>query len=438
MRPYIILFIAVLLPHVGCADLTKSATLDEVLALATRPELPNKICGYDYERSKALGRLEDWPEVSPQDEARIAAAFTASLRATHTVIRGAGASGLGRRKHSEEISAIFELAEQDTNLIGCFFTSYTLLREVDPPLYELRRGLGSNNPDLRTATMDAIASCKAFALRHELEATLSGSFYIRSHAARALGQLRMRESAPALRRALDSDPENSEVAYAITQLGSDTDIAAVLPLLKSRSKYLRRIVADGLWTAKLDNPRAACDALIEALSDPSNDVEFCDPSDDVRISAMRALGHFREPRAIAPIRKLIAKRTQGNYGDDRTEYVDAICAIGGADAIALLDDMITEFRDICRLELALIRFASPSSARAVWIEYCKDPIRESPGSDTEAVGYIGAISVLAACADAELLRDIQDRWSSTKDTCEKRAFESLVAKIKVRLNKSEP
>ena len=221
-------------------------------------------------------------------------------------------------------------------------------------------------------------------------------------------------------------PENAEVAYAITQLGSDADIAAVLPLLKSKIKDVRRIVADGLWTAKLVNQRMACDALLEALPDPAY---------DVRISVMRALGHFREPRAIAPIRELIAHRTQGYSWDDRGYYVDAVSAIGGKDAISLLDDMVMEFRENCGLEPALIRFASPSSARAVWIAYLKDPIRASGGGDVATVGYQDATSVLAACADAELLHDIQVRLSSTNDSYEKPALESLIAQIKARLNK---
>ena len=417
-----------LLLRVGAAELPKSATLDDVLALATRPEPPTKESSYDVERFKALQRLQDWPPAAPEDEARIAAAFTTSLRATNTNIRNAGAWGLGRRGRSEAIPTIFEFAENDSALIGCFFDIYTLGREVEPPLDYLRRGLRSKNPYTRIATLAAIASGKAVTLRPELEAALATdpSSHVRDRAARALSQLHLRESAPALRRALADGLESEGVAYGLTQLGSDADIAAVLPLLKSKNESLRRTVAAGLSTANLANPRPACDALLETIRDPSN---------DVRIATIRALGHFREPRAIAPIREIIAHPPQPISWNDGRYYVDAVSAIGGADAIALLNDMVAGFRKHCGLEAALVRFATPSSARAVWVVYLKDPIRANPGSDVMSTGYKDSLKVLAACADTELLREIQERLSASKDYYEKSALEELVSKIQARLNK---
>ena len=428
VRSYLFLSLALLLLRVGAAELPKSATLDDVLALATRPERPAKESGNDDERCTALRRLQDWPLAAPEDEARIAAAFTSSLRATNSNICNAGAWGLGRRGHSEAIPTIFELAEKDCNLIGCFFQNYTLGREVEPPLDYLRRGLRSKNPDTRAATLDAIPSCKAVTLRPELEATLATdpSSRVRDYAASALYQLRLRESSPVFRRALASGPESEYVAYGLTQLGSDADIAAVLPLLKSKNESLRRTVAAGLSTANLTNSRPACDALLEAIRDPSH---------DVRIATIRALGHFREPRAIAPIREIIAHPPQPISWNDGHYYVDAVSAIGGADAIALLDDMVAGFRKHSGLEAALVRFATPSSARAVWAVYLKDPIRANPGSELPSAGYKDSLDVLTACADAELLREIQARLSASKDYYENRALEKLVPKIQARLNK---
>ncbi|MEA3208372.1 MAG: hypothetical protein QOE70_1429 [Chthoniobacter sp.] len=352
-----------LLPAVAAAaKLPKVATLDDVLRLAVRPEQPTKENGYDVERCDALKRLQEWPAVAPQDEARIATAFTISLRATNGNIRNAGAWGLGRRGHSEAIPAIFELGEKDSNLIGCFFQLYTHGREVQPPLDLLRRGLRSKNPDTRCASLFAVVGCKAISLRPEVETLLAAdpTSRVRDEAASTLSQLRLRASAPALRRALAAGLESGGVVYGLTQLGSDDDIAAVLPLLKSKREDLRRIVAAGLATAQLANSQPACDALLEALHDPSS---------EVRGAVFRALVHF----------------------------------------------------------------GSPSSGRAVWAAYLKDPIRASPGSSR--IGYYDGLEVLAACADAELLRQIQDRLTTTKDNNEKSTLEEVVSRIQTRLNK---
>lgn len=417
MRSYLSLVLATFVVSLSAAELPKSATLDEVLALATEN-------GYDVER--AIQRLQFWPEVKATDEARIAAAFYASLRATNGNIRSGGAWGLGRRGHGEAIPTIMDLGENDPNLIEGFFQAYTNGREVEPPIDLLRRGLRSKNTNTRRAILGAIANCKASALRSEVETVLASdtSASIRDHAARTLSQLKLPESAPALRRALAAGLASGAAAYGLTQLGSDDDIAAVLPLLKSRNEDLRRTVAAGLSTARLVNSRPACDALLETLDDPNN---------DVRVAVVQALGHFRDTRALAPIQELIS-HPQGRISEPRY-YVDAISAIGGADAIALLDSMVQGFRDLCGLEQALVRFGSASSARAVWAVYLKDPIRANPGSDVLSVGYYDALDVLAACADAKLLREIQDRLRTTKDYDEKLAFEKLVGRIQTRLNK---
>jgi hypothetical protein len=351
-------------PAAHAAKLPKVATFDDVLTLAVRPEQPTKENGYDVERCDALKRLQEWPAVAPQDEARIAAALSVSLRATNGNVRNAGAWGLGRRGHSEAIPTIFELGEKDSNLIGCFFQLCTHGREVQAPIDLLRRGLRSRNPDTRYASLQAIVFCKAIVLRPDIEMILASdpTPYVRDEAASTLSQLRLRDSAPALRRALAAGLESGGVVYGLTQLGSDDDIAAVLPLLKSKNEDLRQIVAAGLSTAQLVNSKPAIDALLETLHDPSK---------EVRVSVVRAL--------------------------------------------------------VC--------FGSPSSGRAVWAAYLKDPIRANPGSDVSHTGYYDDLDVLAACADAELLGQIQDRLSTTKDYYEKSALEKLVSRIQTRLNK---
>jgi len=56
-------------------------------------------------------------------------------------------------------------------------------------------------------------------------------------------------------------------------------------------------------------------------------------------------------------------------------------------------------------------------------------------SDINSIGYHSGMSVLAACADADLLPQIQERLNASKDRYEKAALEKVVSQIKTRLNK---
>ena len=430
MRSYLTLIVAILLAPFGAAELPTPTTLDAVLALATRPEQPTREDGIELERLNAFQRLRIWPRVTPKDEARITAAFYAALEAKNEEIRKAGAYGLGQRGHSEAIPTILKLGEKDSLLISCFFVLYTSGREVAPPVDLLRRSLRSKNPGTRLTTLQAIAFCKATALRREVEEVLATdeSSNAREWAGNALWEFGLPESVPALRNALTIGEQSQGVVRGLTQLGSDEDIAAVLPLLKSKDETLRRTVAKGLAYANPKNSRPACDALLEALNDRSN---------DVRIDAMLALGHFREKRAISQIReRLTAQPPRPISWDDIHFYVDAVRSIGGEEAIALLDSMVTlGFRNSFGLEDALTHFASPSSARAVWEAYLKDPIRVNPSSDVGTTGYHKALDVLAACADTDLLQKIQDRLPTTRDEHENSALAKLIARIQTRLNR---
>lgn len=295
----------------------------------------------------------------------------------------------------------------------------------------LRRGLHSEDAGTRRSTARAIEHYKAVELRVDLEAVLKSdpSDDVRDEAANTLWLLKLRKSAPALRRAFDSGFRSGGVVYGLIQLGSDADIAAVLPLLKSEEEGFRRIVASGLRTATLVNSRPACDALLEALRDPSY---------EQRLDAVIALGHFREVRAIPRIRELLTHPPPPRpiSWDDQRAIVDAVSAIGGPKAIALLDEMVQmKYRHHFGLEEALIHFGSPSSGRAIWKAYRKDPIRVSVGGDVTTIGDEDAIGVLAACADAELLQEIRERFTDTKDRDETEALGKLIVRIQARLKK---
>ena len=371
MRANFIILIVSLFVSLASAELPKTATLDEILAVATRPEQPAKGNGYDVERYNALERLRTWPKASPEDEKRIAAAFYASLRATNALIQETGASGLGHLGYAKAIPTIMELGEKDQELIRLFFQSYGHKDQTAQVIDALRHGLHSQNPYVRHAVLVAIERCNAVALRTNVETIIFSDpvAWVRKDATSTLMSLGPLESLPAFRQAFASGLRSESVVYALARYGNDDDILAVLPLLKSKDENLRRSVAQGLSKVQLVNLQPACDALLEALHDSSN---------EVRIAAMQALGHFHDSRAIAPIHELILHPPRPISYDDRHYYVEAVSAIGGPKAIALLNDMVQEgFATFFGLEPALARFGSPSSARAVWAAYLKDPIRKN-------------------------------------------------------------
>jgi HEAT repeat protein len=408
--------------------LPPTASLDEVLARSTQSDAAATERGYDTDQYEALERLGEWPEVSTKDNERIVAALTTALGADNGNIRNVGARGLGRRGHADSIATIMDLGRDDANLIGCFFSGYTLGRDIDPPVESLRQGLVLENSNARREVLRAIADCRATSLRVEVEAILGSNAppAVRDEAATTLCRLKLRESAPALRKAFDGGLQTGGVSYGLTQLGDDHDIAAVLPLLKSKSEYLRRTVAAGLFTAQLDNPMPAREALLDALGDSSQ---------DVRISAVKALGRFQESRALPAIRELVLHPhpRQPLRWEEKRYYIEAIVAIGGGEAVRLLDEMLPQFRKQFGLERAMIGFGSPSSARAIWTAYLADPLR--PGRDCLfTVGYQNALPVLATCADADLLGEIEARLAVTHDVYhEEPALRKLVADIRTRL-----
>ena len=63
MRFGLALLTVFLLAASVAAELPASATLDDVLALATRREQPTQANGYDLERCRAVERLQAWPEI---------------------------------------------------------------------------------------------------------------------------------------------------------------------------------------------------------------------------------------------------------------------------------------------------------------------------------------------------------------------------------------
>ena len=426
MRIFLTFLGALICVAAGAAEIPASATLDEVLSLATRQEPSNIDLEYHTERCSALKRLGEWPKTSAADETRITDALLAALSERADGIKTAGIWSLGDRGHSEAIPAIITLGEKQPIFIQSFFQRYLRHPHAEPPVKFLRPGLLSKNWSVQYEILRAIVSCKAVALRADVEAVLDSdsSDTILVQAALALGELGLRESVPALRRAFAKRPQLGGAAWALTQVGDEADITAMIPLLRSKDEDVRRNVASVFSSAKIGNSRAACDALLETLNDPS---------ESIQMAAVEALAHFKDPRALVPIRELLKRPVSWH---DHWTYVEAISAIGGKEALTLLNDMVAMgWLRHFGLEKALIHYASPSSARAVWKEYLKNPIRANPGSDVLVTGYFEALDVLAACADSELFLDIRVRKIESIDPHEKAALGELLERIKARLNR---
>ena len=76
----------------------------------------------------------------------------------------------------------------------------------------------------------------------------------------------------------------------------------------------------------------------------------------------------------------------------------------------------TAIRNRSNLNRTLTLFASPSSGRAVWKEYLRDPIHEP--LDFHGL-FEEVVRVLVACADADLLKQIRERFDDPDDPDEK-------------------
>lgn len=432
-------------PHDGGAHRgsPEAPTLEEVLSIATRPEQPTKGIGYDVARRDALRSLELWPKVSVEDEVRIAAAFDNSLHEANGNYCSTAAVGLGRRGHTEAIPTIIELGQKDPNLINSFFVGYTRPPKGEIPVELLRSALHSKNPDTRAEILKAIASCRAVTLRTDVEEVLENdnAGQVIREAALTLRQFQNPASAAPLRRVFARD-KSPNVASALIQLGNDADVISVLPLLKSKSSGIRDLTARGLCTANLIDSKPACDALLESLrgSRALRDYRI----DPTTFDTLRALGHFRETRAIPILRDLLKPSPDLISNQYSRYYVDPITAIGGPEAIKLLEDMVQMGYRAFDVEKALVHFASPSSGRVVWEEYQKHPICFLPNSDAQPGGYLDALDVLAACADAEVLSEIRKRarlpmvttseYLAGSQAMEKDYLEKLIPRIQARLN----
>ena len=409
-------------------------SLDELIAIATKPVPSSRSAGYDLSQPQqdAIKKIRDMPTYTVEDEAKIVATFQKLRRSPDGIVADGAMWSLGHRNHQELLPEFFSeiVADSDeyaANRVRSFVRS--LPGEPpsgEPPLALLRQGLENSNANFRRVVLEVIDKFKAGELRQEIESHMLGDpeESIRVAAASLLATLGIRESVPALRRAVQGSPRLMvAAAKSLALLGSDADLDMLLPLLKSPSKEMRGAILSGLNEMQLADPHPVADALVPLLDDPAR---------SLRIAAMKALGKLRDPRALPAIQALL-KSKKPPHGEEADDIIRALGSIGDDASVALLNTM---WLNSSTVQQEVLRIAHPSSGYAAWDAYLCDPIKANPGSDVLTTGNNYALRMLETLADEEIFRAIRIRSGKQGAVdWEKGALEELAGKLALRFPK---
>jgi HEAT repeat protein len=406
--------------------LERGAPLAHLVALANRSAITSARTGYDDVRCEALRLLGEQPKWARVREKAIKDALLAALSAEQPQIRNAGAAALGRRGYSSEVVTLFARLEADPEPLVHFFRALKS-PEKDPPVEPLRKGLYSANPAARAVCAEVVGLCRAKRLTQELKELIESDTDpgVRDQAAIALALLGARDSRDALLRLRQRGYQSPSLMRAMIELGGDEQVQGLLPLLWDRDAEIRKLVAEGLTKMPLHDRKTATLGLLATLRDSS-------PT--VRIASAQALASFREPQAISILRETLPEAR--NYSvEQRTALVNAVAAFGEELSIPLLNDMLDwRFREECGLEVALAKYAHPTSGVAAWRAYVDD--LEKAKTRRYLVGeYIAALQIVSACADADLLKSVQETAAATTDSEVKRRLEQVAETVARRLAK---
>lgn len=411
--------------------------LDELIAIAagqTAVQIDRSELIYPYNAIHTLGYR---PAASPEEEAKIGTALVALLSAKELSSRNKAAESLGLRGRVDYLPQIFALLETEPYLFSAFFSGLRLYpiqpRTADrlmPPVDILRAGLAAANPKARGCVLHVIGKYRAYALRTDVERLLEEdpSEDVRKGAGFILRTIGTTESAPALERAIAKDG-NAGAFYALGAFGSDAQVPALLALINSEHGPA---ALNTLSEIDVTDPTPLIEAFLKVLqAEPER------PS----LSAAAGLARYRDARALPFLRRLVETQPP-NHGHDQI-LVRAIANVGGPDAISLLNEMVgppwqkrvsSRNPSRGRLEIVLEELGDPSSGRAVWAAYLERPARMTNGGwCSVAVGYLAALPVLRACADAELLKSIRARAAETTESTERWILSQLLAEIESRL-----
>ncbi len=161
---------------------------------------------------------------------------------------------------------------------------------ADDEIQELLEMLVSGSEDSREAAALALGRFGAAAVERLAAILVEGEPDARWWAARALAEVGREGAVPPLVRVLtDPDPDmRACAALALGRIGDGSAGPALAARLDDESAFVASVAADALSMLG----EAAVDALTEKLTHESA---------HVRLSAVRALGRIRSPRAIGPL-----------------------------------------------------------------------------------------------------------------------------------------
>ena len=408
--------------------------LDELLAIASGgPEAP-VLTPEPVKPIHAVASLGYRRVASPEEESKIAATLAALLSTKD--LNAEAAEVLGRRGRMEYLPQLFDRLEGELYLFLRFFSGLQvrqMQRRERIPLEEpaidiLRAALRSPKTETRWRVLSVVGDLKSAALREDVEELLETDpeREVRNVAAYTLGKIGAPQSAAALQRVIERDASNYAAFYALNAVGGDAQVPMLLRLVDS---IHRRAALKALSLIHVTDPQPLVEAFVRVLQEEPET-----PS----LSAAAGLARYHDARALPFLRRLVEIQQQ-DFEDDRT-LVRAIANVGGADAIALLNEMVgpswhKRQRSRGDLETVLAECGDPSSARAVWALYLKYPARRViSGWCATTGGYTDAFRVLAACSDAELLESIRDRSVETTESTERRLLLKVITKIEARLS----
>ncbi len=420
------IFLALTLSLLANAAEEQTPSLDELIAIVTKPISADDNQGQDLQR-QSFNLLRALPTYSIEDEDKIVAALQSLRTRTDGILSHESVSILGARRHRELVPEYFSRLETEPNQLTTFFSDMPD-REKDPPIDLLRRGLQCESHEARGVVLGLIEWCKAVELRPEVEKLMLADpeQSIRVGAARLLGKLGAPESVAALRIAIHGSPLVQPVAaQSLASVGSEADLDALLPLLKSPSKDMRRAVVNGLGNMQLADPRPVADALLPLLDDPVR---------GLRISAMTLLGKFHDSRAVPAIAALL-KSKKPPRDQEQSEVIRALGSIADEASVALLNAMSLSDQ---RVQEQVLRIAHPSTAYALWDAYLGNPNRPNPhpSSDVDMVGDYRPLELLKTLADEEIFRAIRLRAARPEThKMEKFGLDGVIEKLAERFPK---
>jgi len=129
----------------------------------------------------------------------------------------------------------------------------------------------------------------------------------------------------------DGQPATSwwPVAYAFGRISDPRAEPVLLRLLKAPGKYSPAFAARGLGAIK---DTSAIDALVSMMTAPNTPQE-------VIVSAVRALAAIGDPKAAAPIAKVVAASADPNL---RIEGIRALGTLHASDGLLVVEDLLTD------------------------------------------------------------------------------------------------